>query len=378
MDADSPVSERNRTAADAVPYTGGAAERPREVPPGVQAEAPARRRKLPLIILAVVVLAGLGAGFVWWLQARHYEATEDAFIDTNVSQVSAQVAGRTVRILVDDNQLVQQGQLLVELDPRDWQVKLDQAEAQRGSAAAQLQQAQAMVGVQQANLDQARANVQVAAADQMQAQQDFDRFHAINPQAISRQQLDNATAMLRSGNAKLDAAKQTVNGAQAQLASAEAQLAAAQASLRNADVGVENAQLQLSYTRITAPQRGRVARRSIEPGNYVTPGQALMAIVPLETWVTANFKETQLTDMKPGQPVSISIDAFPDTSFRGKVESFQPGTGSVFSALPVENATGNWVKVLQRVPVKIVFDDDRVQNLPLGAGMSVTASVTVR
>lgn len=365
MDGDSPRADRNRPAEVENSHVS-------------PAEPPRKRRLLPFLIFGALLLIGCGAGGLWWLHERHFEQTDDAFIDTNISQVSAQVAGRTLHILVDDNQLVQAGQVLLELDPRDWQAKLDQAQAQRGSAAAQVTQAQAMVGVQQAALDQAQANVTVAEADQVQAQQDFNRFKAIDPRAVSRQQVDDSSAKLRSGNARLEAARQNVAGARAQLESARAQLTAAEASLRNADVGVENAQLQLSYTKVTAPQAGRVAKRSVEPGNYVTAGQALMAIVPIDVWVTANFKETQLTDMHPGQPVEIGIDAYPDTTYRAKVVSFQAGTGSVFSSLPVENATGNWVKVLQRVPVKIAFDDDRVQKLNLSAGMSVSVSVTVR
>ena len=368
MDGDAPIGNRPPMAQDS----------DTDHAPVSPAEPPGKRRLLPFLIFGVVLLICAVAGGLWWLHARHFEQTDDAFIDTNISQISAQVSGRTLHILVDDNQLVQAGQLLVELDPRDWQAKLDEAEAQRGSAAAQVTQAQAMVGVQQAALDQAQANVTVAEADQVQAQQDFNRFKAIDPRAVARQQVDDADAKLRSGNARLEAAHQNIAGARAQLESARAQVTAAEASLRNADVGVENAQLQLSYTKVTAPQTGRVAKRSVEPGNVVTAGQALMAIVPTEFWVTANFKETQLTDMRPGQPVSISIDAYPDTTYQAKVASFQAGTGSVFSALPAENATGNWVKVLQRVPVKIEFDDDRVQSLNLSAGMSVSVSVTVR
>ena len=379
MDGDSPRGDRTRPAkAERSPDSVSTPSSVQTAEPASPAEPPRKRRLLPFLIFGVLLLIGAVAGGLWWMQARHFEQTDDAFIDTNISQVSAQVAGRTLHILVDDNQLVKAGQVLLELDPRDWQARLDQAEAQRGSAAAQVTQAQAMVGVQQAALDQAQANVTVAEADQVQAQQDFNRFKAIDPRAVSRQQVDDASARLRSGNARLEAARQNVAGARAQLESARAQVTAAQASLRNADVGVENAQLQLSYTEVRAPQAGRVAKRSVEPGNYVTAGQALMAIVPTDFWVTANFKETQLTDMHPGQPVAISIDAYPGTTYHAKVASFQAGTGSVFSALPVENATGNGVKVLQRVPVKIVFDDDRVQKLTLSAGMSVSASVTVR
>jgi membrane fusion protein (multidrug efflux system) len=369
MEGDTLVADRKAASpAQAMPAESAAG----------QAEPPARRSPVPFIVLAIVLLLAAGGGFFWWWQTRNLASTDDAFIDTNISQVSAQIAGRTTAILVDDNQLVQAGQVLVKLDPRDWQVKLDQAEAQRGSAQAQLAQAQAMVGVQQASIDQAEANVRVTEADLTQAQQDATRYHALSPQAVARQQVDNANAGLRSAQARLDAMRQTASGARAQLESARAQVVNAQASLRNAEVGVENARLQLSYTDVVAPQAGRVTKRNVEPGNYVMAGQSLLAIVPRETWVTANFKETQLVDMKPGQPVEIGVDAFPAFRLHGKVDSFQFGTGSVFSSLPVENATGNWVKVLQRLPVKIVFDDPRAASLALAPGMSVTATVTVR
>ncbi len=366
MDAETPTADLARRASSA----GG--------PPTTAADAPPRRRRLPFLILFLVLAAAAAGATVWWLENRPLESTDDAAIDTNVSQVAAQVAGRTTKILVDDNTLVKEGDVLVELDPRDWQVKLDQAIAQRATAAAQLAQAQATATVQQAAIDQAAANVQVAEADAAQAKLDYDRFRSIDPRAVTRQQVDNATSTNRSANARLNAAQRALAGQRAQLLSAQAQVQSAEAALKNADVGVANAELQLSYTRVTAPQAGRTAKRYVEPGNYVNAGQTILSVVPTQTWVTANFKETQLTDMKPGQPVEIRVDAYPGIVLKGKVDSFQPGTGAVFSTIPVENATGNWVKVLQRVPVKIVFDDDRVQNLPLGAGMSVTASVTVR
>ena len=318
------------------------------------------------------------AGVAWWLNARHYASTDDAFIDTNISQISSQIAGRTIRILVDDNQVVKQGQVLVELDPRDMQVKLDQAIAQRANAAATVTQAQAQVAVQQASIDQAEANARVTEADLGQAQLDSNRYRAIDPRAVTRQTIDNANSGLRSAQAKLDANHQLVAVSRAQLQAAQAQLQAAEASLKNADVGIENAQLQLSYTKIEAPQDGRVTKRSVEPGNVIAAGQSLLAVVPQDTWVTANFKETQLGDMRAGQPVDVVVDTYPDITFKGRVDSIQSGTGSIFSSLPVENATGNWVKVLQRVPVKITFDDPRTKDHPLAPGMSVTATVTVR
>jgi membrane fusion protein, multidrug efflux system len=349
------------------------ADRPR--PP--MDEPPPRRRRLPFIVLGLVLIAGAIGGGAWWLNARHYETTDDAAIDTGVSQLSARIAGRVDEIPVDDNQLVKRGQILVRLDPRDEQVKLDQAKAQLETAQAQLAQANANVDVTRAAVAQAEANARMNQADLDQAQSDYKRFVSIDPRAVTRQQIDSATSGLHSAQAKFDAARQQVDGQKAQLGTAVAQVQSAQASVHTAQVGVENAQLQLSYTDIAAPQAGRVTGKTVELGNYVVPGQALLAVVPQEVWITANFKETQLTDMHPGQKVDITLDAYPGT-FQGHVDSIQSGTGSIFSSIPVENATGNWVKVLQRVPVKILFDDPRTKDLNLFPGLSVGVSVKVR
>jgi membrane fusion protein (multidrug efflux system) len=282
------------------------------------------------------------------------------------------------KLLFDDNQHVVAGQVLVQLDPRDYQAKLDQARAQQASAAASVQQAQAQVIVQQANVDQAAANVIVSQADLLQASQDYERFQKINPNAVARQQIDAATATYRAAQAKLEATRQMVGGARAQQRSAQAQVLAAQASLRQAEANTEAAELQLSYCTIVAPVTGIVTHSTVEVGNTVSPGQPLFALVQDGRWVTANFKETQLALMRPGQSVDLSIDAVPSVTFHGKVDSFQAGTGSAFSVLPAENATGNFVKIVQRVPVKILFDDARIKDYPLAPGMSVTPYVRVR
>lgn len=270
------------------------------------------------------------------------------------------------------------GQKLVLIDPRDFQVRLDQAGAQQANAMAQLAQANAQLAVQHANLDQAQANVVVAEAEQAQAKKDDDRYNALGPHAATQQQIDNANASLRSANAKLDAAHQAVAGAQAQLLAGQAQVVGAQAAVQQAKANVDAARLQLSYCTITAPVAGRVTHRTVDVGNYINPGQAMFAIVQDWLWVTANFKETQLGMMHPGEPVAIEIDAFPDADFHGHVDSFQAGTGSAFSVLPAENATGNYVKVVQRLPVKIVFDGSAPEERLLAPGMSVVPYVTVR
>ncbi|HXT79398.1 MAG TPA: HlyD family secretion protein [Acetobacteraceae bacterium] len=336
------------------------------------------RRLLAFTAGGIVLVAVAVAGTIYWLHARHFVSTDDAFVDAYTTQVSPQVAGRVTRLLFTDNQHVTAGQTLLLLDPRDYQVKLDQAKAQAANARASQQQAQAQITLQEANLDEAEANVRVAEADLTQARQDYDRYRAIDPKAVTRQQIDNATAAFRSAEAKRDASRQAVGAAQAQVQAARSQQNAAAASVQQADANVAAATLQLSYCTLTAPVAGIVAHRSVAVGNYVTPGQPLFAIVQDERWVTANFKETQLAAIRPGQKVDIEIDAIPGVTFHGRVDSFQPGTGSAFSVLPAENATGNYVKIVQRVPVRIVFDDDRLKHDQLSPGMSVVPSVRVR
>ena len=338
---------------------------------------PPWRKRLYLTLGAVALAVLVACGVLYWLHARQFESTDDAFIDGYTSQVSAQVAAKVVKLGVADNEEVKAGQTLLQLDPRDFQVSLDQARAQRAQAAAQVEQARAQLLLQQANLDQAQANVRVSQADLGQQQQDFARYRNIDPKAVTKQQLDTSSAQTKSAAARVDASKQAVQGARAQVQAQQAQIEAAVANLKAADVAVENAQLQLSYATVVAPQDGKVTNRSVDVGNYVKAGQALLAIVPKDLWVTANFKETQLAGMKAGQTVAVSVDACPGADIQARVDSFQSGTGSVFSSLPAENATGNYVKVVQRVPVKIVFDHP-VDDCRLAPGLSVVPSVAVR
>jgi membrane fusion protein (multidrug efflux system) len=254
--------------------------------------------------------------------------------------------------------------VLVLIDPRDQQVALARAEA--GAA-----QTQAQLYVAQVNRDEAVANAEVANAALFQAQQDYDRYRNINPNAISQQQLDTATATIRSAKARLDAAEEQINGMQASIV-------AAQAAFEAAKVAVQDARLQLSYTRIAAPAAGHISEKSVQQGNFVAAGTGLMALVGDDVWVTANYKETQLGGIMPGAPATVTIDAVPGITFKAHVDSIQYGTGAVFSLLPAQNATGNYVKVIQRVPVKIVFDDDRIGDYVLAPGMSVLPSITIQ
>ncbi len=299
------------------------------------------------LIAAVLIVA-----LIWWLSARRYEDTDDAFIDTHIVHLSPQIAGRVVRVLVNDNQAVRKGQLLVEIDPADAEAKLSQALAQEAQAKTQVAQA--------------TSGERGAAAQEASAASDLARYRLLqrtDPAAVAGQQIDQATAAARNAAAQRDAARAQIAGAEAQIKVDEAAIA--------------TARLELGYTKVVAPVSGHVAQRSVAVGNYTAPGEALMAIVPNELWVTANFKETQLALMRVGQGVSVSVDACAGGDIAGHVQSIQRGAGQAFGILPPENATGNYVKVVQRVPVKIVLD--RVpRDCVLGPGMSVTPSVKVR
>jgi membrane fusion protein, multidrug efflux system len=337
------------------------------------------RRPLRLLVVLILAAAMITGGVLWWLQARQWESTDDAFIDTHMVMVAPQVAGRVARVLVDDNQEVAVGQLLVEIDPAYFQAQLDQAEANRAAAAGNLAQAKAQQAVALANVEQARAEVGVAEANATNAQRQLQRTQPlVERQFASRQQLDNDLANAHSTAANVLAVQKKLASDEAQAQSAASQIETAKANLKSAEAQVEQARLNFAYTRIVAPEAGRIAHKNVAIGDCVQIGQNLMALVPLKVWVTANFKETQLDHMRVGQPVEIRIDAYPDKVFHGHVDSFEAGSGAAFALLPPENATGNYVKVVQRVPVKIVFDTPPDPHFPLGPGMSVVPSVKVR
>jgi membrane fusion protein (multidrug efflux system) len=337
-------------------------------------------RPVFLIAIAVVLLLVVAAVLYWWLVARNYEDTDDAFIDTHIVRVSPQIAGRIRTVFVNDNQLVKAGDPLFDIDSQDVQSRLAQIDAQEAQARTQLGQAQAQIGVAEAAYQQALSATAAAQAQADNADQTLTRYHqlqAINPQAAAQQQVDQAQAAARSAHAQRDAAASQAKGASAQRGAAEAQVAGAQAQIKALQAQVEQARISVGYTRVTAPVAGHIAQRNAAPGNYISPGEQAMAIVPLQIWVTANFKETQLALMRLGQSVNITVDACPDAKIRGHVDSIQRGAGQAFGLLPPENATGNFVKVVQRVPVKIVLDSVP-QNCPLGPGMSVEPTVKVR
>jgi membrane fusion protein (multidrug efflux system) len=340
-----------------------------------------RRRRWLIALIALVVIGVIVGGTRWWIESSKWVGTDDAFIDTHTVQVSAQVAGRVKTVLVNDNQEVRAGQPLVELDPSDFQAALSQALANQESAQGQLAQAKAQLPVAQANLDQARAQVGVAQAASTNADINLKRDQMLERMgglAVSHQQLDNDTATARSDAANLAAAQKKVTASEAQLALNKTQIETAEAGVRAAAAQVAQARLNLSYTVIRASEAGHITNKTVALGNYIQVGQALMALVPSEVWVTANYKETEIGGMRIGDPVDIYVDAYPGHVFHGQVQSFMAGSGAAFSLLPPENATGNYVKVVQRVPVKIVFDGDPTAHWLLGPGMSVEPYVRIR
>ena len=352
------------------------------------------QRPATLAILVVVLVAVFVAALLAWLHARHYQSTDDAFIDTHLVRVAPRISGRVGRVLVDDNQVVRAGQKLIEIDPRDQQAQLDQARANAAQADAQIAQAQAQlvqigaqVKVAEATYAQDLAQVANTEAQAVSAARDYARYttlKGVNAQAVSPQQLDQAEAQARSTTAQRSATVRQAGAAHEQIAAtsaqektARAQIAAGEAQKANAEAAIRSAQLQLSYTDVSAPEDGTVAQRSVSLGNYVNAGAQIMALVPLRTWVTANFKETQLDLMRAGQPVAVHVDACPRADITGHVDSIQRGSGQAFGLLPPENATGNFVKVVQRVPVKILIDN-APRECPLGPGLSVEPKVRVR
>ena len=320
------------------------------------------RRGLAMAIVigtSIVILATL----LWWLHARNYESTDDAFIDTRTVPISAQVAAAIVEVPVTDNQLVEAGAELVRLDDRDYVAQRDQAQATVDNLKAQ-------IVAQQAKIAQADKQAAQAQAALTFAQQEADRYEQLAKQGTA------TVEQAQQYRSNLLQAQASFAAAQANAVATDKQDPVLRAQLESAQAQLEQAAANLSRTIITAPVAGRVTQLTAARGTWAAVGQALMMFVPRQVWVTANFKETQLDLMRPGQPVSIEIDAYPDRTFAGHIASIQAGSGTAFSLLPAENATGNYVKIVQRVPVKIDFN--KQPDVLLGPGMSVVPTVKVR
>ncbi|QBH97277.1 HlyD family secretion protein [Limnobaculum zhutongyuii] len=337
------------------------------------------KKKVFTLYILLLFIIGLSSFSYYWFCLKDYESTDDAFIDTNIAKVSAAVPGRVDRILVEDNQYVEAGSVLIELDARDYQNLLNKAIAAQNVALAQTPQLHNQIEALEANLKQTQANVKSAEAEYQRDKDDYDRYQK-SQQTWSQSQLSMQHAAFKASAGRLDAARQSVIYNQALLNKGKAALEENNAQLKQLEVEIENAKLQLSYTKIIAPQSGHVTKRSVELGSYIDPGRTLLSVVSNNVWITANFKETQLANMRPGQEVEVAIDAYPQYKYSAKIDSIQRGTGPVFSMLPAENATGNYIKVVQRVPVKILFTDPRINDAehPLSPGMSVVPNVHIK
>ena len=383
------------------------------------------RFRLAIMLTAVVLLV---AGFFLWRYFSSYESTDDAQIDGHLNPISARVSGHVIKLLVADNQYVEAGTVLAEIDPKDYEVALESAKAsyedakatadaatvnvpitnigtssQITTAQGDVQNATAGIAAAQRQLEAARAQLDQTKANDVKAQNDLVRYkQLVDKQEISQQQYDQAIASSRASTAIVAAQQATVAAAEQAVTQARAKSTQAQASLRNAETApqqlsvmrsraqsaqaiaqqkkaeLDQAQLNLDYTKIKAPVNGVVSNRTMEVGQNVSIGQELMKIINLDDiWVTANFKETQLRKMRPGQEVSISVDAY-GRKYKGHVQSVAGASGALFSLLPPENATGNYVKVVQRVPVKITFDPGETKEHMLRPGMSVEPKVWIQ
>jgi len=352
------------------------------------------KRILATFAVALVFTFAVIVSLVYMVNSSAYQSTDDAFIDGHIIPVSAQVAGRVQSVYVDDNQSVNKGEVVVELDPRDFDAAARQkaaalasSQAQAAAAQAALQQAIAHVKTEQATVESDRATAAADSAQNDKAQSDFKRNEDLfKTRVTSASDLDQFRAAAKSAEATLNAAQKKVLSDEALVSEARAQVDAfaglvdsVNAQIHESDANLSTAKLNQSYTRIAASESGWVTQKSVEPGAYVQAGQNLFALVPKQVWITANFKEDQIRQMRPGQPVEIEVDALQGRKFPGHVDSIQAGSGARFSLLPPQNATGNYVKVVQRVPVKIVFDKglNTGNGLPLGPGESVVPTVKV-
>ena len=343
-----------------------------------------RRPKVFFVAIIVVILLALG-GIYWWLSGLNTEDTDDAYTDGRAVQIAPRVAGRVVSLDVTDNQFVRKGQALIHIDPRQFVNSRDTSQGQLDTAVAQLEGQKLGVEIAMKNfpaaLQVAQANLDAANATLVQRKADFERQKSLPRQATTQQEVDAATSNLQQAQAQVLLDQARVVQAQPvkqSIGQTEAQQRNLSGTVETARANLAQANLNLAYTVVRAPQDGWITRRNVEMGNYVQVGQQIFNIVSPEVWVTANFKETQLNLMRPGQAVKITVDAYPSLDLHGHVDSIQLGSGSKFSAFPAENATGNFVKIVQRVPVKIVIDSGLDPTLPLPLGLSVEPTVTVR
>lgn len=326
-----------------------------------------RQRKAALILCAILLL-GAWSGLRWLVHTRTEITTDNAFIEAHIYPVSPRISGTVTAVLVRDNQLVKKGDLLVELDASDYRVAVEKAEAELGIAGNETSGDRLQVAASRAALQSARAQQQQAKLDLKRGSTLFDK------EVIPREHLERLQTALQVADARMKQAEEQVRKDEA--VAGVGTESVGKTHIRKQQAVLAESRLKLGYTRIVAPADGYITRKGIEPGSTVQPGQALMAVVPLaDSWIIANYKESQLTHIKPGQNVTFKVDAYPGQTFKGTVDSIMAGTGAAFSLLPPENATGNYVKVVQRIPVKILIDRGSDPQRLLRVGMSVEPAV---
>ena len=341
-----------------------------------------RPGKKPLIVIGLLLLVLAIGAFIWWFVTRNQVSTDDAYTDGNAITIAPKVSGYVTQLNVNDNVYVHKGDLMVEIDRRDYVAHVDKARAQLGLAKAQLLSAQAQLDIARvqypAQYEQARAQIETASANYARAQADYERQHGVDPRATTQQNIDTATDQQRVSHASVMSARaqlKTASLVPQQIRQAVAAVEARREQVAQAEAQLDAAQLNLAWCDMRAPSDGWVTRRNVQYGTFLQAGTSLFSIVTPQMWVTANFKESQLMRMRPGDKVKVSVDAYPKLELHGHVDSIQLGSGSRFSAFPAENATGNFVKIVQRVPVKIVIDSGLPGNRPLPLGLSVEPTV---
>lgn len=333
-----------------------------------------KRVIVPSITAVILIILGISAA----IHSTYYQSTDDAFVEGRLVSVAPRVAAPVIKLLVDDNQVVKAGDLLVELDPKDYEVARDQAKAKLAEAKAGLSMTVKKVDESSSKVSKSYEDISSASSKLEFAEKDFARYSDLYKDGIvSRHDYEASKTALEVAQADVNAAHENTMAAQHALASGKAKAEADAALIKRLEAEVEQAELNLKYTKIYAPQDGMIAARSVEKGNYVNIGQPLMNIVPEQVWIVANFKEIQLTNMKPGQPVRVKVDTYPRKRFKAHVDSIQKATGAKSSLFPPENAVGSYVKIVQRVPVKIVFDED-ISQYNIVPGMSVVPKVRIK
>ncbi|WP_201841162.1 HlyD family secretion protein [Microvirga zambiensis] len=356
---------------------------PKSPPTGDVASSPRKRsvRKLLLIGASLVAVAG-AADFGWryWSVGRFHVSTDDAYVKADSTTIAPKVPGYIASVLVGDNEAVTAGQTLARIDDRDYRVALEQAEADVAAAKANIGSKQAAIAAQQSAIEAAKATIAVDEANETFAEQEDKRYAELAAKGYgSLQNAQQAAARIAAARASVVRANAALASATRQLDVLQAELGQAQAALGRAEAVQDQAQLNLSYTAIVTPIDGVIGNRTLRVGQYVQAGTQLMAVVPTQAaYIVANYKETQLTDVRAGQPVNVEVDTFPGRVFRGRVDSLSPASGQEFALLPPDNATGNFTKVVQRIPVKIVLDTGAPLAVVLRPGMSVYPTIDTK